>query len=291
MHRIAYFIFYIYNIASVYSQTPRSSCPLIKVFKTGLVTCDNKNAIIHPGKYYNLQALVQQVVNQTGPLTRNKTFLYGSTDTPMCNGLKMFSGPIIAYSNTILCDDVRVLPLSTSSNLQAAKRFDKDPHAWKDKITKAVWRGSHTGHKQHLKIYAPNMTILPRQHIVDLSSKHPTLLSASFKKIPLFGLFKYKFIVAVSGNSWASILPDALRSNSCVLLQDNKAYDWFEMYLKPWVHYVPVQYDLGDLISKIQWAFNHETRCAKIADTGKAMAHRIWTQEFILAHTRRMLET
>jgi hypothetical protein len=31
-------------------------------------------------------------------------------------------------------------------------------------------------------------------------------------------------------------------------------YEWFEPYFDEWTHYVPMRFDLSDLVEKIQWS-------------------------------------
>ena len=49
-----------------------------------------------------------------------------------------------------------------------------------------------------------------------------------------------------------------------------------------YVHYVPVKYDLSDLLEKLQWARDHDEEAAGIAANGKMLAKRVFNQESVL---------
>ena len=50
---------------------------------------------------------------------------------------------------------------------------------------------------------------------------------------------------------------------------------WFHHLLQPWEHLVPVQADLSDLDTKLDWCFSHRRDCAAIAAAGQALAVQI----------------
>ena len=45
----------------------------------------------------------------------------------------------------------------------------------------------------------------------------------------------------------------AISRNRCVAGSEH-----FYIHLKPWVHYVPVRYDLSDVVEKFNWALDHD---------------------------------
>ena len=50
-------------------------------------------------------------------------------------------------------------------------------------------------------------------------------------------------------------------------------------WLKPYVHYIPVEMDLSDLMDKIEWAKKHDDLARKIAENG---------QDFVKNHLRKV---
>ena len=48
--------------------------------------------------------------------------------------------------------------------------------------------------------------------------------------------------------------------------------EYFRDWLKPYVHYIPVEMDLSDLESKVQWALEHDAEAKQIAMNGQKFA-------------------
>ena len=56
----------------------------------------------------------------------------------------------------------------------------------------------------------------------------------------------------------------ALAYWSCVLRQKNIVSESYESELIPWIHFVPVKYDLSDLGKKNYWALQNDALCEEI---------------------------
>ena len=61
-----------------------------------------------------------------------------------------------------------------------------------------------------------------------------------------------------------------MRTGAVILLQTTEFEYHFSARLKPWVHYVPIAYNLGDVIRKVAWLKAHDHAAYKIAQNGKA---------------------
>ncbi len=72
----------------------------------------------------------------------------------------------------------------------------------------------------------------------------------------------YKYIIAQDGGT----LGYELSSGSTILLVAPSLNSWYSKFLKPWVHYVPVNGDLSNLSDQILWCFENDEECAAIAD-------------------------
>ncbi|CAJ1931556.1 unnamed protein product [Cylindrotheca closterium] len=192
---------------------------------------------------------------------------------------------MIGIANNPCCNCSLPLPIHPNQreeDLDNALAF-QDPFNWTRKMDKAVWHGAPHGHHEHaawlsqeyhLPVpYKPGVET-PRRRIVQWATRSEAqgLLDASFSKIEWKEILKYKYLVTVSGNSYAGALKPALLSNSCVLRQDTIAREWFEDELEEWVHFVPVKYDLSDLFEKIEWAKEHDSECEAIAKNGRTFA-------------------
>jgi len=157
-----------------------------------------------------------------------------------------------------------------------------DPFSYDDKVSRAVWYGLNHGHWEYADVYSREFNLTnpyqrgehPRKRIVSFQQdrRNKDLLDASFRKKEWNDVLQNKYIVTVSGNSYSGMLKPALLSNSCVLRQDTLAREWYEDKMTPWVHYIPVQYDMSDLFEKISWVKEHDLECRKIARQGRTFA-------------------
>lgn len=86
---------------------------------------------------------------------------------------------------------------------------------------------------------------------------------------------KYKYLIYVDGHSAANRLSFIL-SSGCLMLKISSrpgitAPDlWFSKQLVPWVHFVPVAFDLSDLKERIQWCRENDNECFYIASRARA---------------------
>jgi hypothetical protein len=55
--------------------------------------------------------------------------------------------------------------------------------------------------------------------------------------------------------------------------------DYIHDYIKPFVHYVPVQSDLSDLLEKLEWAESHPKEAKRISDNATELIKRLKTLE------------
>lgn len=83
------------------------------------------------------------------------------------------------------------------------------------------------------------------------------------QSMPMDDFQKYRAILDIDGNSWSSRFGKLLCYNSVVLKVDPKFVDYFYLaYLQPWKHFVPVRYDLSDLMEKAQWTLDPQNEAA-----------------------------
>lgn len=86
--------------------------------------------------------------------------------------------------------------------------------------------------------------------------------------------FEAKYRLALEGNDYSSSLPHDLTSGA-VVLSPPMRWEWkFNYLLKPWIHYIPLQRDLGDLDDKIEWCEGHPKACNAIARRAHAFMKR-----------------
>jgi hypothetical protein len=72
--------------------------------------------------------------------------------------------------------------------------------------------------------------------------------------------------------------------SSVVVKVEPQYVDYFYKTLHPWIHYVPVRYDLSDLLEKAEWVLdpvNHDA-VLKIIDAANAWCHTHMTHQSII---------
>merc|ERR1712154_260056 len=60
--------------------------------------------------------------------------------------------------------------------------------------------------------------------------------------------------------------------------------------LQPWVHFVPISFDLSDLASHLAWLREHEAEAEMIADAGHSFAQQHLTYEAVLLYVGRLVQ-
>lgn len=78
-------------------------------------------------------------------------------------------------------------------------------------------------------------------------------------------ILQNKYLLSIDGNDKASGINWNLASDSLVFMSPPKYESWLmESKLKPWIHYVPLEYDYSDLIEKYKWAESNQDKCIEI---------------------------
>lgn len=161
---------------------------------------------------------------------------------------------------------------------------------WQTKKEMAVFRGSSTGsgvtpetnqrlkalelseqYPSHLDVGIVKWNTRPRKHI---SSKFlETIERQKYDTVEPMSLQEqadsYKYILDLEGHVAAYRLSYELSCGSVVILADSRWKMWYSEYIKPFVHYVPVKWDLSDLIEKIEWCRANDDECMRIASNAK----------------------
>ena len=80
-----------------------------------------------------------------------------------------------------------------------------------------------------------------------------------------------------------------LLSGAVVLKQEMGVVEWFEPLLQPWVHYVPVSSDLGNLSDAVRWARVHDVRAQRMPAAAAATIERALSTRALLAYVRELV--
>jgi len=173
----------------------------------------------------------------------------------------------------------------------------RDVIPWERKIGKMVWRGStgqwidpETGEKWRLTL-------------CELSEKYRDLIDAGFtfvynpddcesgdiKELKTYGrerlsyeeMLEYKYQMWIDGYG-ASFSASGWRlfSNSVVFKPESNNTQWYYAALQPYVHYIPIQANLEDLVEKIQWMQTDDAYAKEVAENARefALTHIVRTE-------------
>ncbi|KAJ6619521.1 glycosyl transferase family 90-domain-containing protein [Mycena sp. CBHHK59/15] len=169
--------------------------------------------------------------------------------------------------------------------------------AWKDKKQQIYWRGmSNGGH-----IIGQNYHKFPRFRLIDIARNHSDLIDAKMTRFaeshctdncdrdhiieeyditgpqsPKEDVYHYKYLLDVDGNTFSGRYLGLLKSGSLVF-KSTVFDEYFNDWLRPYVHYIPVQPDLSDLVEKVEWAIAHDDEARLIQETGKLFTERAMT--------------
>ncbi|KAJ6611337.1 glycosyl transferase family 90-domain-containing protein [Mycena sp. CBHHK59/15] len=167
---------------------------------------------------------------------------------------------------------------------------------WADKKPVAYWRGTATGGQ----IIPPNHHNFTRFRLVSLSHTHPDLLDARLTRFadllclkedgcdresivreyniggsaPQENLYRYKYVVDVDGMTYSGRFLGLLGSGSLVF-KATLFTEYFNSWLLPYTHYIPILPDLSDLPEKIEWARAHDAEARVIQARGREMVRRV----------------
>lgn len=184
---------------------------------------------------------------------------------------------------------------------------------WENKKDIAVFRGSSTGagttidtnirlrlaylgnlpeNKEYLDAGITDWTLRPRK-----IKGEKYLQSISIDKLPFTLIQKlsqkeqqyYKYIVNVDGHVAAYRLSMELSCGFCILLAPSEYKLWYSDLLQPYVHFIPIKKDLSDLIQKIKWCRQNDTKCREIAKNAVQFSQKYLSKNGILDYTQNLL--
>jgi len=144
---------------------------------------------------------------------------------------------------------------------------------WENKLNDLFWRGgcSGIGNNNSLRVKVI-------KHIYNNYNKNTNMRLSYWwsenKNIPceLFAdrvnyseFTKYKIFFIIDGNCIASNHMFGFTTGSIPFVISNGIH-WFSNLIKPFIHYIPIKYDLSDLIYWINYINNNDLYAKKIAD-------------------------
>ena len=91
--------------------------------------------------------------------------------------------------------------------------------------------------------------------------------------------FKYHIDIGGGGGTTWTGTTDKLAMPGLLFHHITPTKDYIHDHLLPWMHYVPVQTDLSDLMEKLDWAETHPDEAKKIAESATEFMRQMGTQE------------
>ncbi len=208
---------------------------------------------------------------------------------------KTLPGPVLATCK-IKNSSEMMIHFPVQSWAEWANNFSKiipplsDNFSWEMKSGKVFWRGwCNDGDNYN----DPNLwTLRPRGKLCYLSQHHPESIDAAFsgnhpwmlkteiidefyrffpKKMSTWDDYlSHKYLIDLDG--YVASTPGCawkLLSNSAVFKHASPFTLWYYTAIKPWVHFIPLQHDISDLLEKIEWARSHDAEAHQIAENGR----------------------
>jgi Glycosyl transferase family 90 len=98
----------------------------------------------------------------------------------------------------------------------------------------------------------------------------------------------YRTLFHFLSKGFTGRFPLLLRSGS-VVFKSSRYREWFTGSLEPFKHYIPVNYDLSDLVEKVAWAHSHPQEAERIAAESMKLAETAFRREDIMCYTYRLM--
>ncbi|KAJ7154582.1 glycosyl transferase family 90-domain-containing protein [Mycena filopes] len=194
----------------------------------------------------------------------------------------------------------------------AARTSWPDNVPWVDKKPVIYWRGHTSGGA----VDGQNYHSFARFRIIDFARRRPDIINAALTglhncnpdpnnaahavcpedeikglydvdtpPLPREEVYKYKYTLDLDGNGFSGRFMGLLRSGSLVF-KSTIFSDFFDDWLLPNVHYIPVLPDLSDLEKKIEWAIENDEEARQIQANGLEFATRVITDNQVRRATR-----
>lgn len=240
-------------------------------------------------------------------------FIFNLGDWPLGNGTQR-GLPIISFCGSASSTDIVVptykLFLATVFGKDLENVRDVDARAfsvgggWARKWDKMVWRGRDSN---PLRVKFVDEIAASYPHLIDanisknqmnyypseLDRLNDKLLQAGKKveRISFFNFWKYKYLLSIDGTVAAYRIPALLAGNSALFLPASPWYEHFYSQLEPWVHFVPVKEDLGDVVQQLLWARKHDAAVKNISRNARLFARDHLTAEQVYCYYFKVLHT
>ncbi|KAK6097444.1 hypothetical protein MT418_003062 [Batrachochytrium dendrobatidis] len=256
------------------------------------------------GEHLQLMKDSCHVYSPTKPLQQPHEF-HGYLQWPMSNIYTRMLLPILSQSRISNCFKDILIPSIYYYHLYAGGSSQADSYPWQNRLPKAYWRGSTTGGWNQ----NGNWKTFHRMRMIDAIQKKPELydvaltdaiqcepddcneMTKQFHMVshePFETVYKYKYALDVDGNTFSGRFFRLLESQTLVF-KATIFDEFFQRWIVPWEHYIPIEMDFSDLDQKIEWAKNNDDRARRIAENGRRFAERILNKPQMECYTELLL--
>ncbi|KAF8209400.1 glycosyl transferase family 90-domain-containing protein, partial [Mycena galopus ATCC 62051] len=178
-----------------------------------------------------------------------------------------------------------------------------DNCTWTQKKSQLYWRGMGSGGL----IIGENYHRFPRYRLMHIGWANPELMDVRITSVsdvycrndheascdrakveaeynitgqvePREDSYKYKYVLDVDGATFSGRFIGLLRTGSLVF-KSTIFEEYFNDWIRPFEHFVPVRPDLSDLIEKIEWANANPREAQLIQRRGQEVAWRVITDD------------
>ncbi len=195
----------------------------------------------------------------------------------------------------------------------ALKEFEPDKsfvlqgnalYPWESKSHLLFFRGADSG------IWDPKRWMsFPRPKLMKLAAECPDLIDAKLTYInhtqfydyaqkrgylgdwvPIQDALRHRYLMDIDGNCAATPrFPLFLHGNSVILKNMTDSILWFYGIIKPYEHFIPVEENLSNLFTQLEWAKNHDDECQKISENARKLAAEVFSRESIYLYLYQLL--
>ena len=181
-------------------------------------------------------------------------------------------------------------------------------YPWEMKLPIAFWRGSTTSGDFH----EPHWREFPRSKLVLQAVHTPNLVDSKFtnycqgaeanqdflnsmglaaEHVSIMDHIPFKYLIDVDGNaSTYSRFFWILLSNCMPLKVESNFMQWYYVGLTPYYHYLPVKEDSSNLAQQIQWAIDHDSQAAQMANNSQAFAKQYLDEDGVYTYLYHLLK-
>lgn len=100
---------------------------------------------------------------------------------------------------------------------------------------------------------------------------------------------KYAVLLDIEGNGYSGRLKYLLHSGKPVIIVDRPHKEYFFQYLKPFVHYIPVNRNLSNLVEMVVWCLKNYKEALQIGNNAKELANKYITRDYALEVIKNIL--